>query len=67
VALACLQHVKALLQGAANTAPVIHATKPPERRHSPAPLVRVLAQAVPPADLLRPLAAFQTPIMETGQ
>jgi hypothetical protein len=68
VASAYLQHMKALLQGSANTAPVIHATKLPERRkHPQAPLVRVLAQVVPPAGPLRPLAAFLTPVMETGR
>jgi hypothetical protein len=67
VASAYLQHMKALLQGSANTAPVIHATKPPERRHPPAPLVRVLTQAMPAAGSLRPLAAFLAPVMETGR
>jgi hypothetical protein len=66
VASAYLRHMKALLQGSANT-PAIHATKPPERRHPPAPLVRVLAQAVSPAEPLRPLAAFLKPILETGR
>jgi hypothetical protein len=66
VASAHLQHMKALLQGSANTS-AIHATKPPERRHPPAPLVRALAQAVPPASSLRPLAAFLKPILETGR
>jgi hypothetical protein len=47
VASAYLKHMKALLQGSANTAPVIHATKPPERRHPPAPLVHAMAQASP--------------------
>jgi hypothetical protein len=68
VASAHLQHMKALLQGAVNTAPVIHTTKPPERRkHPQAPLVRAMARAVSPAGPLRPLAAFLTPIMGTGQ
>jgi hypothetical protein len=67
VASAYLQHMKALLQGAANTAPVIHTTKPPERRHSPVPLVRALARAVSPAGPLHPLAAFLAPVMETGR
>jgi hypothetical protein len=65
VASAYLQHMKALLQGSANTVPV--PTKPPERRHSQAPLVRALAQAVSPREPLRPLAAFLTPIWETGR
>jgi hypothetical protein len=67
VASVYLQHMKALLQGSANTAPVIHATKPPERWHPQAPLVRAMAQAVSPRDSLRPLAAFLTPVMETGR
>jgi hypothetical protein len=67
VASAYLQHMKALLQGSANTAPAIHVTKPPERRHPQAPLVRAMAQTVSPADPLRPLAAFLTPIVETGR
>jgi hypothetical protein len=66
VASAYLQHMKVLLQGTASTIP-IHATKPSERRHPPAPLVRVLAQAIPAAGPLRPLAAFLTPIVETGR
>jgi hypothetical protein len=68
VALVYLQHMKALLQGSANTeAPVIHATKPPEHRHPQAPLVHAMAQVVSPTDSLRPLAAFLTPVMETGR
>jgi hypothetical protein len=67
VASAYLQHMKTLLQGAANTAPVIHATKPPERRHPQAPLVRALAQVMSPADPLRPLAVFLKPVMKTGR
>jgi hypothetical protein len=67
VASAYLQHMKALLQGSVNTAPTIHTMKPTERRHPPAPLVRVLARAMSPADPLRPLAAFLTPVMGTGR
>jgi hypothetical protein len=67
VASAYLQHMKALLQDSENTTPVIHATKLPEGRHPRTPLVRVLAQAMPPADPLRPLTAFLTPVMETGR
>jgi hypothetical protein len=67
VASAYLQHMKALLQGSANTVPMIHTTKPPERRHPSAPLVHALAQAMPAAGPLRPVAAFLTPVMETGR
>jgi hypothetical protein len=67
VASAYLQHMKALLQGSANTAPTIHTMKPTERRYPQAPLVRAMAQAVSPADPLRPLAAFLKPIVETGR
>ena len=66
VASAYLQHMKALLQGTASTAPM-HARKPPERRHSPAPLARALAQVMPSTGQPRPLAAFLTPILETGR
>jgi hypothetical protein len=59
--------MKALLQGSENTTPTIHTMKPTERRHPPAPLVRVLARTVSPTGPLCPLAAFLTPIMETGQ
>jgi hypothetical protein len=67
VASAYLQHMKALLQGMANTAPTIHTMKPPEGRHPQAPLVRALARAVSPASQLRPLAVFLAPVMETGR
>jgi hypothetical protein len=59
--------MKTLLQGTASTTAVIHATKPPERRYPQAPLVQTLAQAMLPADQPRPLAAFLTPILETGR
>jgi hypothetical protein len=47
--------MKALLQGTANTA-AIHATKPAQARHPQTPLVRAMAQAISPADQMRPLA-----------
>ncbi|MDR3220476.1 MAG: hypothetical protein LBU46_00480 [Candidatus Accumulibacter sp.] len=62
-----LQHMKALLQGAASTAPAIHATKPPQPRHPQAPLVRAMARVVSPAGQPRPLAAFLAPLVETGR
>jgi hypothetical protein len=58
--------MKALLQGTASTAAAIHTTKPPERRYPQASLVRTLAQTMPSTGQLRPLAAFLTPILETG-
>jgi hypothetical protein len=66
VASAYLQQMKALLQNMASTTPVIRVTKPPdEHKHPQTPLVRTLAQAMPPAGQPRPLAAFLTPILET--
>ncbi|MDR3157762.1 MAG: hypothetical protein LBU11_01865 [Zoogloeaceae bacterium] len=66
VALASLQRMKAILQGTANVAQPVHATKPPERRHPQTPLVRAVAQATPPTKPLRPLADFLTPVVETA-
>ncbi|MDR2451922.1 MAG: hypothetical protein LBE85_09210 [Candidatus Accumulibacter sp.] len=62
VALAHLERIQAMSQG---KAPVPPARKPPEARHPQTPLARALAQAMPPAGSLRPLAAFLTPAMET--
>jgi hypothetical protein len=49
-----------MLQGTADVAQPVHATKPPERR----PLVRGMAQAVSLAGQPRPLADFLTPVVE---
>ncbi|MDR2259466.1 MAG: hypothetical protein LBE06_00725 [Azoarcus sp.] len=63
VAAVYLQRMKAMLQGTANAAHPIRATKPPEHR----PLVRAVAQAISQASQPRPLAAFLTPAMETAR
>jgi hypothetical protein len=62
VAWAHLQHIQAMLRGAA---PVI--APRPGRGRPPAPRVRALAQAMPSTGQPRPLAAFLTPLMETGR
>jgi hypothetical protein len=61
VAAACLQRMKAMLQGTANTAHPVRATKLPEHK----PLVRAMAQAISPASQPHLLATFLTPAIET--
>jgi hypothetical protein len=63
VAAACIQRMKAILQGTANAAQPVRTTKPPERRL----LVRAVAQAMPSTGPVRPLSAFLMPVMETGR
>jgi hypothetical protein len=67
VARAHLERIRAMLQGTTGAVPATQARKPPAARHSRTPLAHALAQDMPSTGSLRPLAAFLTPVMETGR